>query len=106
MVDEGKENSPLATSGGGYSQDIFQGLGMMNSMRNIHNQIIILGSTPVVSRTIDELDFEVSYYSVEGFITSELYKEAPFQVIWEKNHPQLIDADFYVTMLPGRKTLG
>src|SRR5690554_6624999 len=73
LVEEGKNASPL--SGGAPSQNIFQGLGLMNSMQNIHNQMVVISSTPVISKTISELDFEVSYYSIGRFAAFERYQQ-------------------------------
>ena len=103
LVEEEKAGSPLASGAGGSSEGIFQGLGMMNSMRNIYNQMVILNSTPIVSRTLNELDFEVSYYAVGRVAVSERYKEVPFQVVWDEEHPQVIDADFFLTIEPNGK---
>ena len=57
-------NSSSMLGGTGAVGDVFQGLGGLNSMKNINNQILILNSTPVVAKTIEELNFEVSYYAV------------------------------------------
>src|SRR5690554_564382 len=103
LVEEGKNTSPLSGSLGSPQQNIFQGLGGMNSMQNIYNQMVILNSTPIVSRTLDELDFEVSYYAVGRVSVTERYKEVPFQVMWDKNHPQIIEGDFDLTILPSGK---
>jgi tyrosine-protein kinase Etk/Wzc len=46
------------------------------------------------------LDFEISYYAVGRVSVSERYKEVPFQVIWDENHPQIIEGDFDLTILP------
>ncbi|MEE4285035.1 MAG: polysaccharide biosynthesis tyrosine autokinase, partial [Mariniphaga sp.] len=103
LVEEGKSTSPLSGALGGPQQNIFQGLGGMNSMQNIYNQMVILNSTPIVSRTLDELDFELSYYAVGRVSVTEKYKEVPFQVIWDENHPQIIEGDFELTIFPDGK---
>jgi tyrosine-protein kinase Etk/Wzc len=103
LVEEEKVSSPFSGAGVGASGSIFQGLGVMNSMRNIFNQLVILKSTPIVTRTLQELDFEVSYYAVGRVAVSERYKDVPFQVIWQENHPQIIESDFDLTILPNGK---
>ncbi len=95
MLFEESYGSPSALSAGnGAVGDVFQGLGGMGSMQNIYNQMEILKSTPVVAKTIEELNFEVSYFTVGRVSVTETYKGVPFQVIWDKDHPQLIDTDF------------
>ncbi|MBT7395751.1 MAG: hypothetical protein HN778_13030 [Prolixibacteraceae bacterium] len=97
LVEEDQVSSPLL-GGAGATGNVFQGLGGMNSMRNIFNQMVVLKSTPVVAKTLDKLDFEVSYYSSGRVAVSESYTAAPFLVLWEKDHPQLIEADFNLTI--------
>ncbi len=88
------KSSPMALAGAsGIGGNVFEGLGSMKSMQNIHNQMVIVGSTPLVSKVIDQLDFEVSYYAVGRVSLVEAYKSVPFQVIWDDSHPQLIDTD-------------
>ena len=101
LVEEDKVTSPLNENGA--TANVFQGFGVMNSMRNIYNQMVIMNSTPIISRTLDELDFEVSYFAVGRVKTSERYKEVPFQVIWDEDHPQLVNAEFFLTIDPNGK---
>src|SRR5690554_3809336 len=67
---------------------------------SMYNQIAILTSTPIVTRTISELDFEISYYEVGQFATTELYKDVPFQILWDENHPQIVEGAFFLTLHP------
>ncbi|MBK6282676.1 MAG: hypothetical protein IPF54_08410 [Draconibacterium sp.] len=98
-------SSPLTGSTGAVG-DVFQGLGGLGSMQNIYNQMMILSSTPVVAKTIEELNFEVSYFTVGRVAVKESYKAVPFQVIWDEEHPQLIETDFNLTITPdGKMTL-
>ncbi|MFW5752190.1 MAG: GumC family protein, partial [bacterium] len=100
LVEEENISSPL---GGGRSDEqggLFQGLGIMNSMRNIYNQMVILSSSPIVAKTLEQLEFEVSYYSVGRVMVSEQYDQVPFEVIWDTGHPQITGADFNLTILP------
>lgn len=100
LVEEGEVESPLLGGTQGATGEIFQGLGVVNSMRNIANQIVVLRSTPIVSKTLKELDFEVSYYSVGRFASIERYRDVPFRVVWDRSHPQLIETDFNVHIAP------
>ena len=68
-------SSNTLSAGSGAMGDVFQGLGGMGSMQNIYNQMEILKSTPVVSKTINELNFEVSYFNVGRVKVSEAYKK-------------------------------
>jgi tyrosine-protein kinase Etk/Wzc len=46
LVEEDYSPTPFGGGSKGLSQNIFQGLGGMNSMQNIFNQIVVLSSTP------------------------------------------------------------
>lgn len=102
LLEEDYNNSP-PLSGMGQTGNVFEGLGMSNSMRNIYNQVVVLKSTPIINKTLEELNFEVSYYSVGDIKTTESYKSVPFQVIWDEDHPQIIETDFDLTILPDGK---
>lgn len=104
LIEEGKANSPLLGAQSGLTGDLFQGLGGMNSMKNIFNQMVILKSDPIVAKTIEELDFEVSYYVIGRVLEIEQYKkQVPFQVVWDEHHPQLLETDFFLTIHPDGK---
>ena len=103
LVEEEKSGSSIGAGMSGISQNVFQGLGGLGSMQNIHNQMVILNSTPIVSRTLDELEFEVSYFTLNRIKASERYKEVPFKVIWDNQHPQIINADFFLEIEPNGK---
>ncbi|MCF6358889.1 MAG: Wzz/FepE/Etk N-terminal domain-containing protein, partial [Draconibacterium sp.] len=87
----------------GSQANVFQGLGGMNSMRNIYNQVVIISSTPIVAKTLQKLDFEISYYSLGRIKETEAYKSIPFRVIWDRKHPQLLESDFYLAIQPDGK---
>lgn len=73
---------------------VFEGLGMTGSMRNINNQTVVLSSTPIIEGALDELDFEVSYFSEGRIGVTERYKEVPFVVEWDKRHVQPVGLPF------------
>jgi len=98
MVDPSQASSPV-TGAGLSSESMFQGFGVMRSYSYYFNQMEVFVSSPLVERTIKELDFEVSYYSVGNVKTIEQYKNAPFDVVWDKNHPQLLNVSFSVKLL-------
>ena len=58
------------------------------SSKLIENQIAFLKSYAQIKRIIEKLDFEVSYYSKEKYIYSEIYKQSPFVVWFDRNHWQ------------------
>ena len=101
LIEEKKATSPL--SGGMENGGVFQGFSLMGSDYNLYNQMAVLQSKSMISRVMEDLDFKVSYYRVGNIITAEMYRNPPFRVEWDRNHPQVINAGFYVRFLPGGK---
>jgi tyrosine-protein kinase Etk/Wzc len=85
----------------GFTGEALQGFG--TSYQGLSNQMIILKSRPVVLRTLNELGFEVSYYHEGNISISENYTDAPFRVVWDRSHPQLIGLDFKLSIYPDRR---
>ncbi|WP_372643246.1 polysaccharide biosynthesis tyrosine autokinase [Ancylomarina sp.] len=89
-------------------------------MQNFQNQTIILKSESLIIHALEQLDFNVSYYSKgklketqsnylkiyqainqalfskENYREEELYLDQPFQVILDKTHVQPIGVKFYL----------
>ena len=75
------------------------GLGMLNNMQNLQNEIGVLSSFTLSYRTIVKIGFEVSYYSEENFISKELYKDTPFTVEMDTAFPQPINTRFNLSFV-------
>jgi len=85
------------------AQDLI-GMGFIGrQQQNIENEVGILKSYNLASRTINKLEFEVSYFKVENFISKELYNESPFTVVFDTNAPQPLDLKFHLTILSNNK---
>ncbi|MGZ2368739.1 polysaccharide biosynthesis tyrosine autokinase [Ancylomarina sp. YFZ004] len=89
-------------------------------MQNFQNQIIILKSESLIMHALEQLDFNVSYYSKgklkgtqnnslkilqvikqalfskEKYREEELYLDKPFQIVLDKTHVQPIGVKFYL----------
>ncbi|MFA5418675.1 MAG: GNVR domain-containing protein, partial [Bacteroidales bacterium] len=66
------------------------GLGLSNTQQNVENEIGILTSFSLSYRAIQNLGFEVSYFVDEGLVSKELYKTAPFEVVFNDSVPQAV----------------
>jgi tyrosine-protein kinase Etk/Wzc len=98
IMEEG--STSFWTQNQGFTGEALRGFG--TSYQGISNQMIILKSKPVVTRAIQELDFEVSYYNEGKLSTAENYTDSPFRIDWDRNHPQLIGFNFKITVHPDR----
>lgn len=77
------------SSGGGYgSSALMQGFGMEAGYRNVNNQLIILGSYDLISRTVDSLPFmNVEYITRGRFKTRNIYRNTPIMVEYTRLEP-------------------
>lgn len=97
LIEDDNKSTPWL-NGSGPGMDITQGFGMFPSLQNFENQTIILQSYSQIRRTIDQLDFEVSYFG-KGRVTSrEIYTQSPFEVIFNPTHPQPLGIGFNITI--------
>ena len=97
LIEDETKGTPFGKNVGG-SLDLLSGFGMYPSLENFENQTIILQSYSQVQRTIKQLDFEVSYYGQGRIAKREIYTDAPFEVIFDNEHPQLIGANFQISI--------
>ncbi|WP_066633200.1 GumC family protein [Labilibacter marinus] len=84
---------------GNASAQLLQDIGIMSSTKSLANEMVALKSGPLISRALEKIDFEISYYEHDFFKRKELYKSSPFIVIIDKKFPQPIGEDFYVEIL-------
>lgn len=81
------------------SNDLFRGLQAFSETMQIENEINNLLSFSTILSTINQLNFEVSYYLKTGGLlkkTTELYHDTPFLVTFDKSHIQPINTRFFV----------
>jgi capsular exopolysaccharide synthesis family protein len=82
--------------------EIFGRASQYESTKGIDNEVNMLTSYSLVSKTIDALNLEVGYFfEKSGLITqsTEVYKGTPFIVVYDKSHSQPIDVKFYIEFL-------
>jgi len=64
--------------------------------QNLQNEIGVLMSYSLSFRTIKEMNFEVSYFNEDGFITKEMYKTSPFIVEVDFGKPQSVSLPYTI----------
>nr|MBP7509781.1 polysaccharide biosynthesis tyrosine autokinase [Prolixibacteraceae bacterium] len=95
LIEDNAKDAPW-TRAASAGMDLTSGFGLFPSLQNFENQTIILKSYNQVRRTIEALDFNISYYQKESFISREIYKDSPFKVVFDKSHFQPIGVVFDV----------
>jgi tyrosine-protein kinase Etk/Wzc len=67
--------------------------------QNFQNELWVLKSSPVFEQTIENLDLSVSYFRKKGFQYLDAYKNAPFHIVFGRNHVQPINVRFYISFM-------
>jgi capsular exopolysaccharide synthesis family protein len=70
-----------------------QGMQLLNTSKNIENELGIIRSRSLVKETIKNLDFGISYYSIGSIKKTDLYGINPFTILLDSNHLQVIGGE-------------
>lgn len=87
------------------SERILEEMGLFSQHRNILNEKIILQSYDVVSETLRQMDYVVTYYLDHGYRLTELYRNNPFIVILDSLSPQIVNIPFEIEFVSDNKFL-
>ena len=68
------------------SDDVFEGLDLFGGQKNIKNEIGILNSFSLTKRTLESLNFRVSYFHSGSLKSDDIYEKAPFIVTPNNRH--------------------
>ena len=97
MLIEDESSNPYGMGSSMFGgSDIMSGFGLYPSYYNFQNQILIMKSQSLVSKTIHSLDFGVSYFSDELFGIREKLTDVPFVVIPDYGKLQALGVNFIV----------
>ena len=77
-----------------YQTAVYQNIGYVAAYGDIVNQKRVLTSYDMISRTLDKLDFDVSYYIIGRFKKTEAYGGMPFDVKIQILKPKLFEKPF------------
>ncbi len=77
-----------------YQTAVYQNIGYVAAYGDIVNQKRVLTSYDMISRALDKLDFDVSYYIIGRFKKSEAYGGMPFTVKMRILKPKLFEKPF------------
>jgi len=78
---------------------------LMSQNKSLQNELVYIGSTPLIKEVIDEMNLVTSYYMQEGripiprelmFTLTDIYEQSPFIVVLDENHPQPINTMIYI----------
>ena len=77
-----------------YQSQVYKSLGYVQSYSDIVNQKRVLTSYDLVDATLSKLDFDISYFIVGRFKTSQVYGTLPFTVHIDILDPKLYERPF------------
>jgi capsular exopolysaccharide synthesis family protein len=77
-----------------YQSAVYQNIGYVAAYGDIVNQKRVLTSYDMVNKTLDKLDFDISYYIIGRFKTSEVYNKLPFTVKMRMLNEKLYEKPF------------
>lgn len=74
-----------------------------SNMQNIENEMTILKSWSLVERVVKKMGIEVTYMNKGRIATSEMYKNAPFDVEFDRSVPQSVGLEYEIGFLDSGK---
>jgi capsular exopolysaccharide synthesis family protein len=87
-----KEN---ATGAGGFMKEA----GYFESISQLEDEIGILTSYPLISQSLDDLDYGIIYSQKDGFRKKELTEQdSPFRIVLDSSHIQVANVNFELTL--------
>ena len=63
------------------AENLFDGIDLFGGQKNIKNEIGILKSFALTKKTLEQINFRVSYFHDGKFKSEEIYKKSPFYVV-------------------------
>ena len=87
------------TKQGGQTNPDFINSSLFSLNQNFQNELLILKSSPVIEKAIENLGLSISYYREEGFQYLDAYKDTPFQIILKPDHVQPVNVMFYISFV-------
>ncbi|MCH7400530.1 GumC family protein [Belliella kenyensis] len=74
--------------------DLFEPMKFMQSKSNVENEISILKSYPLLEKTLNSMNLNVSYYEKGLFTYNQIFEHFPIEIFVDWTHPQLIGGMF------------
>ena len=81
------------------AENLLEGLELFSGKKNLKNEIGILESYDLIAKTIQDLQFQTSYFHVGKIRTAEVYKNVPFLSEVDSNNTQTLGIAFHVYIL-------
>lgn len=86
----------LKQTGGGRDLNEYLNSSLLGSSLNFQNELWVLKSSPVIEKTVKNINLSVSYFRKTDFNYLDAYNKAPFRILFSTNHVQPLNVRFDV----------
>jgi tyrosine-protein kinase Etk/Wzc len=80
-------------------ENMMEGFGLTPGQRSLDNQIAVLTSRDIVRKTVNQLDFHISYFAAGRVKNTEIYSNPGFHVLMDSSASQILNVPLYLTVL-------
>ena len=81
------------------AENLFDGIDLFGGQKNIKNEIGILKSFSLTKKTLEQLNFRVSYFHDGKFKSEEIYLKSPFSVVLSNAKNTIVNQEFKIKIL-------
>jgi len=92
------------------TSEFLEGFELIQEVKELQNEILVLQSSPLIRNVIKDLNFNVNYYVKDDyipkeiyFVIREIYKDVPFEVVMNEEHPQPVEVKFYIKIVDSKE---
>lgn len=86
---------------GGADMNDFLNSSLFGKNQNFQNELWVIKSTPVIEKTVRNIDLSVTYYKKGRLQYYDAYKNVPFKIVYFRDHPQPVFTRLNITFLKG-----
>ncbi len=78
------------------AQEFMQNFMLFNQQRAYQNEMLVIGSSPLIKEAVKNLKLEISYFEQQRLTYYEIYNLSPFEVIFDTAHVQPVKTNFNI----------
>ena len=75
------------------ADNFLSGMSLLNQSKNLENEMGILVSRSLVTKTLEKLDFKFDYFSLGSGKRTNIYGKSPFIITLDSSHLQCYDME-------------
>lgn len=87
------------------NSNLFKDFDVFSTSNKILGEVEVIKSKVLIEKTLEKLDFDVSYYRLGTMAKKEIYHDSPFQVFYSNMNEKGFDRPYVVELGGAKKTL-